>query len=142
MAKLNVKRGDTVVVLAGKDNGKTGKILVSYPKKNRVLVEGVNIVTKAKKPKSAQEKGGIFKEEAPIDASNVMVICPVCGKATRVAHSIVDGKKSRVCKKCGASLDAKAKKVTKKEKSKELKLKMLLRNNRNQPLGGENGKRS
>ncbi len=121
MAKLNVKRGDTVVVLAGKDNGKTGKILVSYPKKNRVLVEGVNIVTKAKKPKSAQEKGGIFKEEAPIDASNVMVICPVCGKATRVAHSIVDGKKSRVCKKCGASLDAKAKKVTKKEKSKEAK---------------------
>ena len=57
MAKLNVKRGDTVVVLAGKDNGKTGKILVSYPKKNRVLVEGVNIITKAKKPKNAQEKG-------------------------------------------------------------------------------------
>ena len=118
MAKLNVKKGDTVVVLAGKDNGKTGKILVSYPKGNRVLVEGVNIITKAKKPKSAQEKGGIFKEEAPIDASNVMVICPVCGKATRVAHSVVDGKKVRTCKKCGASLDTKAKKVTKKEKSK------------------------
>lgn len=118
MAKLSVKRGDNVLILAGKDNGKTGKILVSYPKENRVLVEGVNIITKAKKPKSAQEKGGIFKEEAPIDASNVMVICPACGKATRVAHSIIDGKKVRTCKKCGASLDVKAKKVAKKEKSK------------------------
>ena len=93
--------------------------MVSYPKENRVVVEGVNIVTKAKKPKSAQDKGGIIKEEAPIDASNVMVICPACGKATRVAHSVVDGKKVRTCKKCGASLDAvKAKKVAKKEKSK------------------------
>lgn len=118
MAKLSVKRGDTVLVLAGKDNGKTGKILASYPKENKVLVEGVNIATKAKKPKSAQEKGGIFKEEAPIDASNVMVVCPTCGKATRVAHAVVDGKKARTCKKCGASLDAKAKKATKKEKSK------------------------
>jgi len=120
MAKLSVKRGDTVLVLAGKDNGKTGKILAAYPKENRVLVEGVNIATKAKKPRSAQEKGGIVKEEAPIDASNVMVVCPVCGKATRVAHAIVDGKKVRTCKKCNASLDVKAKKekATKKEKSK------------------------
>ncbi len=119
MAKLSVKKGDNVLVIAGKDKGKSGKILVSYPKDNRVLVEKVNIVTKAKKPKSAQEKGGIFKEEAPIDASNVMVICPACGKATRVAHAVVDGKKVRVCKKCEASLDvAKAKKVAKKEKSK------------------------
>lgn len=119
MAKLSVKKGDNVLVIAGKDKGKSGKILVSYPKDNRVLVEKVNIVTKAKKPKSAQEKGGIFKEEAPIDASNVMVICPTCGKATRVAHEVVDGKKVRICKKCEASLDvAKAKKVAKKEKSK------------------------
>lgn len=120
MAKLSVKRGDTVLVLAGKDNGKTGKILAAYPKENRVLVEGVNIATKAKKPRSAQEKGGIFKEEAPIDASNVMVVCPVCGKATRVAHSVIDGKKVRTCKKCNASLDVKIKKekATKKEKSK------------------------
>lgn len=119
MAKLSVKKGDNVLVIAGKDKGKSGKILVSYPKDNRVLVEKVNIVTKAKKPKSAQEKGGIFKEEAPIDVSNVMVICPACGKATRVAHAVVDGKKVRVCKKCEASLDvAKAKKVAKKEKSK------------------------
>ena len=119
MAKLSVKKGDNVLVIVGKDKGKTGKILVSYPKDNRVLVEKVNIVTKAKKPKNAQEKGGIFKEEAPIDASNVMVLCPACGKATRVAHAIVDGKKVRTCKKCGGSLDvAKAKKVAKKEKSK------------------------
>ena len=120
MAKLSVKKGDLVLVLAGKDNGKTGKILAAFPKENKVLVEGVNIATKAKKPKSAQEKGGIFKEEAPIDASNVMVICPVCGKATRVAHAVVDGKKVRTCKKCNASLDVKTKKekATKKEKSK------------------------
>lgn len=119
MAKLSVKKGDNVLVIAGKDKGKTGKILVSYPEDSRVLVEKVNIVTKAKKPKSAQEKGGIFKEEAPIDASNVMVLCPSCGKATRVAHTVVDGKKVRTCKKCGASLDsAKTKKVAKKEKSK------------------------
>ena len=119
MAKLSVKKGDNVLVIAGKDKGKSGKILVSYPKDNRVLVEKINIATKAKKPKSAQEKGGIFKEEAPIDVSNVMVICPSCNKATRVSHAVVDGKKVRVCKKCGASLDeAKAKKPVKKEKSK------------------------
>lgn len=121
MAKLSVKKGDLVLILAGKDNGKTGKILAAYPKENKVLVEGVNIATKAKKPRSAQEKGGIFKEEVPIDASNVMVICPVCGKATRVAHAVVDGKKVRTCKKCNASLDstkAKKEKATKKEKSK------------------------
>ncbi len=120
MAKLNVKKGDNVVVLAGKDKGKSGKIIAAFPQKNRVVVENVNIHTKHKKARSAQEKGGIEKMEASIDASNVQVICPACGKATRVAHKIEGDKKERICKKCGASLDdvkkaSKAKKTTKKE---------------------------
>ena len=105
MAKLNVKKGDTVLVLAGKDKGKSGKIIAAYPKENRVVVENVNIHTKHKKARNAQEKSGIEKIEAPFDASNVQVICATCGKATRVAHKIEGDKKERVCKKCGATFD-------------------------------------
>ena len=105
MSKLNVKKGDTVLVIAGKDKDKRAKVLAVSPKTARVVVEGVNIVSKCKKARTAQEKSQIIKIEAPIDASNVMVVCPKCGKATRVAHALVDGKKARVCKKCGASLD-------------------------------------
>lgn len=115
---LNVKKGDTVVVIAGKDAGKKGKVLASYPSKNRVVVEGVNIVAKHKKPRSAQDKGGIIKREGTIDVSNVMIICPECGKATRVKHQVVDGKNVRVCK-CGAVLDKKySKQVAKKAAAK------------------------
>jgi len=105
MSKLNVKKGDTVLVIAGKDKDKRAKVLAVSPKTARVVVEGVNVVSKCKKARTAQEKSQIIKIEAPIDASNVMVVCPKCGKATRVAHALVDGKKARVCKKCGASLD-------------------------------------
>lgn len=111
MNSLSVKKGDNVVVIAGKDKGKTGKISLVLPTKNRVTVEGVNIVSKHTKPRSAQEKGGIVKRPAAIDASNVQVICASCNKATRIAHSIVDGKKVRICKKCGATLDMEAKKA-------------------------------
>lgn len=110
---LNVKKGDTVVVIAGKDKGKTGKVLVAMPADNSVVVAGVNIIAKHKKPRSAQDKGGIIKKENKIDASNVQVICPICGKATRIAHKEVDGKMARICKKCGANLDVVAKKVSK-----------------------------
>jgi len=124
MAKLNIKKGDTVLVLAGKDKGKTGRLTAVYPQTNTVVVENVNIHTKHKKARNAQEKSGIEKIEAPFDASNVQVICPKCGKATRVAHKIENGKKERICKKCGASLDAGAasketKKTTKKSKEAE-----------------------
>jgi len=105
MSKLGIKKGDTVLVIAGKDKDKRAKVLAVSPKTNRVIVEGVNIVSKCRKARTAQEKSQIIKIEAPIDASNVMVVCPDCGKATRVAHSEVNGKKVRVCKKCGASLD-------------------------------------
>lgn len=112
---MNIKKGDTVVVIAGKDNGKKGKVLEVSPKTNRVVVEDVNVLAKHKKPRSAQDKGGIIKSEHPIDASNVMVVCSACGKATRVAHKDVDGKNARVCKKCGASLDKAYVKAVKKD---------------------------
>lgn len=118
--KMTIKNGDTVYVITGKDKGKTGKVSAVYSDKNKVLVENVNIVTKHKKPKSQQDKGGIVKKPAPIDASNVMVVCPVCNKATRIAHKEIDGKKARVCKKCGASLDKEFVKQTKKEAKKSI----------------------
>lgn len=105
MSKLSVKKGDMVLVIAGKDKNKRAKVLAVSPEAGRVVVEGVNVVSKCKKARSAQEKSTIIKMEAPINASNVMVVCPECGKATRVAHKELDGKKVRVCKKCGASLD-------------------------------------
>lgn len=118
--KMTIKNGDTVYVITGKDKGKTGKVSAVYSDKNKVLVENVNIVTKHQKPKSQQDKGGIVKKPAPIDASNVMVVCPVCNKATRIAHKEIDGKKARVCKKCGASLDKEFVKQTKKEAKKSI----------------------
>ena len=109
---MKVKVNDNVLVLTGKYKGKQGKVLKTYPDANKVVVEGVNLVHKHEKARKANETSRIVTEEAPIDASNVEVVCDKCGKATRVAHAVVDGKKVRVCKKCGASLDkANVKKV-------------------------------
>ena len=108
MAKLHVKKGDTVLVIAGKDKGKTGKVLSAMPSENAVVVEGVNFIYKHKKARNAQEKGGIMKAEGKINASNVQVVCPECKKATRVSVKVDEkGKHVRVCnhKGCGASLD-------------------------------------
>ena len=122
--KVSVKLGDTVLVNSGKDSGKKGKVLAIKKTKNgvRVVVEGVNIITKAKKARTAQEKSELVKVEGSIDISNVNVVCPTCGKAVRVKHSVIDGKKVRVCG-CGAVLDSKYVKETKKaektEKSEE-----------------------
>ena len=125
---LHVKKGDTVLVIAGKDKGKSGKVLTAIPADNAVIVSDVNIVSKHKKPRNAQDKGGIIKKENKIDSSNVQIICPECGKATRVAHAVDEnGKKFRQCKKCKASLDKavsvkkEAKKVAKKAESKDIK---------------------
>ena len=101
---MNIKRDDKVVVLSGKDKGKQGKVIKADPKAMKVIVEGVNIATKHQKPRKQGEEGGIFKVETPIYTSKVQLVCPKCGKATRVAHKITDGKKSRVCKKCGAEI--------------------------------------
>ena len=118
---LHVKKGDNVVVIAGKDKGKTGRVLTAIPADNAVIVSGINIVSKHKKPRSAQDKGGIVKKENKIDSSNVQIVCPECGKATRVANAVDEkGKKFRQCKKCKASLDkaVSIKKEVKKETKK------------------------
>lgn len=116
---LNVKKGDNVLVIAGKDKGKSGKVLTAIPADNAVVVSGVNIIAKHQKPRSAQDKGGITKRENKIDVSNVQIICPTCNKATRVANAMDGDKKFRQCKKCGASLDKEV--ATKKEVKKEVK---------------------
>ena len=102
--KLQVKSGDTVVVISGADKGKEGKVLKADPKNGKVIVEGVNVASKHQKPRKQGEEGGIIKLETPIYACKVMVVCPKCGKPTRVAHKQENGKNVRVCKKCGANL--------------------------------------
>ncbi|WP_409303765.1 50S ribosomal protein L24 [Peribacillus sp. SCS-155] len=102
---MHVKKGDKVVVISGKDKGKQGVILEAYPKNNRVLVEGVNIVKKHSKPSQLNPQGGIISKEAAIHASNVMPLDPKSGEPTRVGYKVVDGKKVRVATKSGESLD-------------------------------------
>ncbi|MCG7343289.1 50S ribosomal protein L24 [Sporosarcina sp. ACRSL] len=102
---MHVKKGDKVMVITGKDKGKTGVILAAFPKKDRVLVEGVNIVKKHTKPNQANPQGGIVSQEAAIHVSNVMPIDPKTGEPTRVGYKIEDGKKIRIAKKSGEALD-------------------------------------
>ena len=118
---MKVKKNDTVLVITGKDAGKTAKVLAAMPKTNKVVVEGINMQKKSKKARSAQEVSQIVEQAGPINASNVLVVCPVCGKATRVAHSVIEGKKVRSCKKCNGSLDKEYVKATKKETKKTVK---------------------
>lgn len=100
-AKVHVKKGDTVVVISGKDKDKKGEVLKVIPKKNRVIIKGVNMITKHVKPSVQNREGGIVHQEAAIHASNVMLYCGKCGKATRIAYKILeDGSKVRVCKHC------------------------------------------
>lgn len=105
MSKLGIKVGDTVMLLTGDDEykGKTGKVLQVSTKEGKCIVEGLNIVSKHVKPKKAGDPSGIIKTESAIYASKLMLVCPKCNKPTRLAHKIEDGKKSRVCKKCGAA---------------------------------------
>lgn len=122
---MKVKKNDTVLVITGKDAGKTAKVLVALPKDNKVVVDGVNVQKKHKKARSAQEVSSIVNQSGAIDASNVMVVCPVCNKAVRVAYKIEGDKKVRICKKCGAILDAskeakEVKKTTKRKTKKEV----------------------
>ena len=102
---MNIVKNDKVIVLSGKDKGKIGEVLSADPKKGKVVVQGVSVATKHQKPRKQGEEGGIIKVETPINVCKVMAVCPKCSKPTRVAHKIAtDGKKSRVCKHCGASL--------------------------------------
>ena len=103
MAKMNVKKGDQVQIISGKDRGKQGEVLRAFPSYRKIVVEGVALVKKAQRPDAQGQNGGFVTREAKIDVSNVMLICPSCGKPTRVGHAKNDeGKKVRVCKKCGA----------------------------------------
>ena len=126
MANLSVKKGDNVMVITGKDKGKVGKVLKVNTDTNRLYVEGVNIVSRSKKPRNAQDQGGIIMREGTIDVSNVMHVCSSCGAVVRVKHELkdVNGKMKsvRVCPKCNASLDEKkasAKKAAKKAAKKK-----------------------
>ena len=102
---MNVKKGDSVIVISGNDKGKTGKILKVLVKDNRVVVEGVNVVSRHTKPSNANPDGGIIKKEAPIHASNVQLVDPKTNEPTRIGHKEVDGKKVRFAKKSGTVLD-------------------------------------
>ena len=104
MIKLHIKKGDTVIVLAGEDKGKTGKVLKVYPEKMRAIVEGVNIVSKSAKPSAQNPQGNIVRMEAPIHMSNVSLIDPKSGKATRIAIKREDGKAIRIAKKSGEEI--------------------------------------
>lgn len=104
MNQVHVKTGDTVIMISGRDKGKQGKVLAVSPKEGKVIVEGCNYVTKHVKPRRVGEQGGIAKAEGAVYACKVQIVCPGCGKATRIAHKIEGGKKARVCVKCGAAL--------------------------------------
>ena len=103
--KVHVKTGDTVIVLNGKERGKKGKVMAVSPKEGKVIVEGLNMVSKHVKPRKMGEQGGIVKAEGAMYASKVQIVCPRCGKPTRVGHKIYeDGTKERICRKCGEAL--------------------------------------
>jgi len=102
---MKVRKGDRVKVLAGKDRGREGTVTFAYPAEGRVIVDGINVARKHQKPTNAMQQGGIIDKEMPIAVSNVAVICPSCGKPTRVGHRIdADGTKTRICRKCEGDL--------------------------------------
>ena len=98
-------KGDQVIVIAGKDKGKQGKVIQALPKKDKVVVEDVNKIKRHTKPNAKAPQGGIITKESPLHASKVMVVCPACSKATRIAKKEVNGKMVRVCKKCSELID-------------------------------------
>lgn len=102
---MHIKKGDTVVVIAGKDKGKKGKVIQAMPKANKVIVEGVNMVTKHQKPSQKVQQGGIVHQEAPINVSNIMLFDKKADSATRVSYRLENGKKVRVSVKSGEVID-------------------------------------
>lgn len=101
---MKIRTNDTVVVLSGKDRGKRGKVISADPEGGKVIVEGVNVAKRHQKARRQEEQSGIIKKETPIYVSKVQLVCPKCGKATRVGHRMDGNKKVRVCKKCGAAI--------------------------------------
>lgn len=106
LAKIRIKKNDIVKVMAGRENGKRGRILMVFPKEQSVIVEKLNIIKRHTRPSQQVKQGGIIEKEAKIHISNVMLVCNKCDKATRIAMKVLEnGKKVRICKKCGEVLD-------------------------------------
>ena len=101
---MNIKKNDTVIVLSGKDKGVKGKVLVAMPAENKVIVEKVNVATCHTKPRKQGEQAGIIKRETPIRSCKVALYCEKCEKGVRVGYKVEDGKKTRICRKCGAEI--------------------------------------
>ncbi|OIP75424.1 50S ribosomal protein L24 [bacterium (Candidatus Gribaldobacteria) CG_4_9_14_3_um_filter_36_15] len=101
---MKIKKGDQVLIIKGKDRGKKEKVLRSFPEKNQVLVEGINIKKLHKRPKKTGEKGQVVEVSSPIYISNLRLICPKCGKSTRVGYKTEEKTKTRICKKCGEEI--------------------------------------
>jgi large subunit ribosomal protein L24 len=102
---MKIKTGDTVLIISGKDRGKTGKVIEVFPKDQRIMAEGINVVKKHVKPKRSGEKGQKVEVPRPFNVSNVKLICPKCKTATRIGARIIEKKKYRTCKKCGQQID-------------------------------------
>jgi large subunit ribosomal protein L24 len=103
--KLNIKKGDEVKVLAGKEKGKTGKVIEVLPEEGRVAIEGLNLHTRFTRPKRQNEKGQKIQVPGPLSVSKLMLVCPHCGKPTRVGHSVTEAGSFRKCKKCGKTIN-------------------------------------
>lgn len=101
---MKIKKGDTVLIISGKDRGKTGKVLKVFPEEEKILVENINLRKKHRRPRKAGEKGQIIEFPSPIWASNVKIVCPKCGKASRIGIKINESRKYRICKKCGSEI--------------------------------------
>ena len=105
MAGLKIRKGDRVRVLSGKDKGKEGEVMRALPREGKVIVDGVNVARKSQRPTRTTQQGGIIDKDMPIQVSNVALVCPSCGKPTRVGFKIdASGTKARVCKKCGGEI--------------------------------------
>ena len=97
---MKIKKNDTVLIISGKDKGKKAKVLEAFPRQSKIMVEGVNIVKKHRRPKSEKEKGQVVELAKPIDTSNVKLVCPKCNQATRIGYRLTEKGKYRICKKC------------------------------------------
>ena len=107
MVKMKIRKGDKVKILSGKDKGKTGKVMQVIPSESKIIVEGVNISVKHKKPRGRYQQGGLVNQESPIYASKTMVVCKSCGEPTRIAKKeLEDGSRVRACKNCNEQVDA------------------------------------
>ncbi|MBL7155268.1 MAG: 50S ribosomal protein L24 [Candidatus Portnoybacteria bacterium] len=101
---MKIKKGDTVLIISGKDKGKKAKVLEAFPGQNKIVVEGVNIAKRHRRPRREKEKGQIVEVPKPIDISNVKLICPKCSQPTRLGYRLTEKGKYRICKKCGQEI--------------------------------------